>query len=245
MSRRAFTLVELLIVVAIIAILVAMAMPLYLQAKETARMNTCVENLRQLGAALTQYMDDNDGFGLPPAPPDYYNPWILYPKPLRHYIGQSPTPIQSGNPKAQPRKLWVCPGDINRGSLETQRPYWWYCGASYMYPGPTAYISGKEPMQKDKPSDPLYPRKPLQWRNHRCSILLADFYFDFHTGRKVPHEYGEGSLTPDPLVMKIEAKGINILFLDLHVNSVTVVEREQYRKDTMERYNPYWEKDKN
>ena len=51
-SRRAFTLVELLIVVAIVAILVAMLLPAVHAAREVARLAQCKNNLRQLGVAL-------------------------------------------------------------------------------------------------------------------------------------------------------------------------------------------------
>lgn len=59
--RRAFTLVELLIVIAVIAILAAILLPTLGQAKLSARRITCVNNLRQLGLASQMYWDDHDG----------------------------------------------------------------------------------------------------------------------------------------------------------------------------------------
>ncbi|MDR3707748.1 MAG: DUF1559 domain-containing protein [Capsulimonadaceae bacterium] len=59
-TRRAFTLIELLIVIAIIAILAAILFPVFATAREKARQTSCSSNLKQIGLAITQYEQDFD-----------------------------------------------------------------------------------------------------------------------------------------------------------------------------------------
>lgn len=60
--KRQFTLIELLIVIAIIAILMTILLPSLQQAKLTAKIAVCSGNLKQIGMGLTTYTGDHDGW---------------------------------------------------------------------------------------------------------------------------------------------------------------------------------------
>jgi len=59
-KAQGFTLVEIMIVVLIIGILLAIAIPNFIQARESSRAKACVANLKQIESAKQQYMMDNN-----------------------------------------------------------------------------------------------------------------------------------------------------------------------------------------
>jgi prepilin-type N-terminal cleavage/methylation domain-containing protein len=58
--KSGFTLIELLVVIAIIAILAAILFPVFASAREKARQISCASNMKQLGLATMQYVQDYD-----------------------------------------------------------------------------------------------------------------------------------------------------------------------------------------
>jgi len=60
--RRAFTLIEVLVVIAIIAIVMAIVFPVFAAVREKGRAQTCMNNLSQLGKAFQLYTQDYDGY---------------------------------------------------------------------------------------------------------------------------------------------------------------------------------------
>src|SRR5512133_2537238 len=65
MKKQAFTLIELLIVVAIIAILAAIAVPNFLEAQVRAKVSRCKNDMRSISVALESYRTENNKYPFP------------------------------------------------------------------------------------------------------------------------------------------------------------------------------------
>jgi len=113
-----FTLLELLVVMAVLGVLAALLLPALSSARDAGRRAACVSNLRQVGIAVTAYAGDYDGripFG-PKAPP-FTSPASFYPStgsPTSLLSLQTGAPVGlglllSGHLASQPKVLF-CPG---------------------------------------------------------------------------------------------------------------------------------------
>ena len=94
--QAGFTLVELLVVVAIIGTLVALLLPAIQKVREAALRTACRNNLRQIGIALHNYHDANNAF------PDGFD-WV---RAILPYVEQS-----SSIPAGTGLALFLCPAD--------------------------------------------------------------------------------------------------------------------------------------
>jgi len=150
-NRRGFTLIELLVVIAIIAVLIALLLPAVQSAREAARRAQCLNNLKQLGLAVHNYVSANNVLPLQsmyPASADISWGWSygwplallsgMEQQPMFNalnfstgFFGNSPTPnfCSLGNTTVGYTQLsaLICPSDGTR-----QRP-----GAPY---GMTNYV---------------------------------------------------------------------------------------------------------
>lgn len=116
--RDGFTLIELLVVIAIIAILAAILFPVFAQARESARATSCLSNIKQIGLAYLQYVQDYDErfppyFTNVPQPPlDWFD--VMWPGLLRPYTKNE--------------QIYWCPSDKFKGQRHIVS-YWtnnWY-----------------------------------------------------------------------------------------------------------------------
>ena len=118
-AYRGFTLVELLVVIGIIALLIAILMPVLNKAREQARRINCVSNERQLTMAWLMYANDNKGrfcsSNTQAAPPHDPNYWVTGFNKLGFHLGGLKDP--------QPDFFWSWVGagivdlDIQSGKL--------------------------------------------------------------------------------------------------------------------------------
>ena len=109
---RAFTLIELIVVLAIIAILMSMIYPMYMSMSERAKATKDMSNLRQIGLATQLYMNDNGGVLFsttaswmsqlynadpPPAPPKYLSSWGVFVSPFDRPISPRTSSPKNAN----------------------------------------------------------------------------------------------------------------------------------------------------
>ena len=94
---RAFTLMELLVVIALIGIMAALLLPVLGRGKESARSVSCLNNLHQLGIATQTYTTDSRS---------------LVP-PFRTWLATKPGDLTTGNlyPYLKSKAVYICPAD--------------------------------------------------------------------------------------------------------------------------------------
>ena len=123
-STKGFTLVELLVVIAVIAILAALLLPIVSAAKSKARRATCLNNLRQINLGVRMYSDDSHDASPSPAAAGltvtniealYYGYKAL----MKSYVGLK-------GPSSPRDKLFQCPAD-------TFYPSWYSTNAAWPF----------------------------------------------------------------------------------------------------------------
>lgn len=199
--RRAFTLVEILVVIGVLALLAALIFPVFAQARARGRQTVCSSHLQQLGQAIALYSSDFERFprGLDPA--DKFTPqiWQHFPGGLQ-IMNETPLLTEVLAPYVKDGRLWQCAADTGFDvsdttglALDARPTCYKKFGMSYFY--------RTELMLREKAAEDL----PFPAQTH----VLADGAGSWHGSNRLAwHDLR-----------------YNVLFADVHVKNLS---KEQY-----------------
>jgi len=226
--RRGMTLIEILVVVAIIATLASILFPVFLSARESARQTKCLNNLRSIGSAFSLYLSEWDD-GMPSTVGGAH--FIL----LNRYI-KAPAIIAIG--KRTTRTVWECPSMPSGYSSTVTCDYWDRCKSQWpWFPTRSISICNSYLMNSDACIVPvkLSPRRYTEIRMPTRLVLMTEACYsgmwrDYNSQRTIPCSVqpSEGQRSVSGWCIHTQAEsqslihpyhngGANFLHCDMHV----------------------------
>lgn len=237
-QKNGFTLIELLVVISIIAMLMAILIPVLSSVRAQAQQVACAANLRNLGLALVSYIDDNEQW-LPPAEPrdklDASSPenWYLNMS-LLSSMDVDPQRDADGNILGPPadRTVLTCPSHRDRTMTADEsplfppepRPY----ALSYMMNG-TWRLSNRGGIQGSR-------RRATEFRKPSETLALCD-----GNGYAMARAVVLYEACPAQNFEYRHRHTINALFLDGHTGVMTEAQVPMGREN---RYTYFWSEKK-
>ena len=223
---RAFTLVELLVVVAIIAVLVALLLPSLNRARESAKATACASNLHQIALGFQMYRNDWNNFMGPLNSANSYNAngtaksygmWDC----IGPYVGRKEwggisgipgTPKEFGSfwsTRPQPenfrKSVFACPQELN--TIAWDKGY-----AESVYLQPVGYFSGNNPRPWSVPR-----KTPRYSPSTKVHVSESDDWHLGETASVIPANYTNPHADHAWDIYR-HLEGCNVLFLDGHVS---------------------------
>jgi prepilin-type N-terminal cleavage/methylation domain-containing protein len=164
--KRGFTLAELLVTIAIIAIFAALLLPVVDHAKNAAKMTACINNLAEINAALRLYADEHaDAIrGLTNGDPIYFT--------YKDSLG----PCLSRTGADTNDALFACPSDdfnCNDQHIKDLFPFDQISGTGFYRQGVTDYSSYFFNGSADAGEDPRAAQNPFSSVRHPSELVLA------------------------------------------------------------------------
>ncbi|MBQ9502947.1 MAG: prepilin-type N-terminal cleavage/methylation domain-containing protein [Lentisphaeria bacterium] len=226
-AQKGFTLIELLVVIAIIAILAAMLMPALQQARETAKLSTCLNNLKQQGNAMNFYISQYDYFPNTNIQVPYSGgligkSWYAWKIQLAIMMGMStssPNPLNDSRRKLLYTGMFHCP---NYTAFDKVSTLWAAGGYGYPYTG-----GGSSGFNKNLGYNSV-PTKANEVRRPSITIAVGEpnDKVDLSTDLKNSLFYGTSDVTP-VLGRHSDYSKMGLLWVDGHTSAMPNSEIKQ------------------
>jgi general secretion pathway protein G len=224
--RHGFTLIEMLVVIAIIALLASILVPAVTRTMERAKSTACASNLRQLGLAFQLYTMDskNKGNRLPAPAPSTAEPW---------FVSISPFLQQQAGGARDLSDVYRCPVYAQLRSDLQDTSNWNQLGY-----GMNIYLEGSASTGwpwYPQPGSTAYGFYLSEIKNPTNTILVADDHsWVWGIRKELLDQQGSDGRFYDPENGKLRGfrhgKGANFLFVDGRVSSLTPQTIEAYLK---------------
>jgi hypothetical protein len=206
---KSFTLIELLIVIAIIAILAAMLLPALNKAREKAKEIACLNNQKQVGTSFRFYLDENNDMFLYRSQGTYFTAsgTIYWGQVLQQHIAGAPSVTWGKNP------YFFCPS-LQRRDIAPLTSDWRNNTYGMFYPN----LNGDN--STSLPGKYFVKATPGWAINYKSVKSASSFPFIACTAAATGYGVYQVNIQSSYNIIDIHSKKSNIAFLDGHASGM-------------------------